>query len=291
MLLVLPDPRSVESRQDRQGDRPGPAPVLPGQLPLVLREAPLPPGEGFGVRGLNTPRRRALRPTVIPARIPFAERHRDSRSERRELPAPQESAAHVITRPRFFIVVLPAVELDRKPAFVTVEIENVSTDRMLATKLLAGKATVPHQSPEELFGVGLFAAQAACVLEYVWRNRGYPALTPGPSPRGRGGNAGVFRSRVATMWIWGITSSGGRGGNAGVFRSRVATMWIWGITSSGGRGGNAGVFRSRVATTWIWGITSSGGREGSAGSGGGMEGNADEAQVIERHAGYRSLAP
>ena len=76
----------------------------------------------------------------------------------------QESAAPVITRPRFFIVVLPAVELDRKPAFVTVEIENVSTDRMLATKLLAGKATVPHQSPEELFGVGLFAAQAACVL-------------------------------------------------------------------------------------------------------------------------------
>ena len=87
-LLVLPDPRSVESRQCRQGDRPGPAPVLPGQLPLPLREAPLPPGEGFGVRGLKTPCRRALRPTVIPARNPFAEGHRDSRTERRELPAP-----------------------------------------------------------------------------------------------------------------------------------------------------------------------------------------------------------
>ena len=79
----------------------------------------------------------------------------------------QESAPPVITRLHFVIVVLPAVELDSKPALVTVEIESVSTDRMLATKLLAGKATVPQQSPEELLGVGLFAAQGACVLEYV----------------------------------------------------------------------------------------------------------------------------
>jgi hypothetical protein len=38
---------------------------------------------------------------------------------------------------------------------VTVEIEDISANGMLATKFFAGKTTITQQTPKELFGVGL----------------------------------------------------------------------------------------------------------------------------------------
>lgn len=52
-------------------------------------------------------------------------------------------------------VVLTTIQFDCQFQFVTVEIEDISANGMLATKFFAGKTTITQQTPKELFGVGL----------------------------------------------------------------------------------------------------------------------------------------
>jgi len=64
---------------------------------------------------------------------------------------------------RALILVLPAVQLDDQHAFDAAEIDDVRTDRMLATKLHA--QLMPAQmDPEPALGVSLFSTQSACPI-------------------------------------------------------------------------------------------------------------------------------
>ena len=104
----------------------------------------------------------------------------------------QESATPVIAEPDFFIIVLPAIKLNRQLALVAVEIKNVPADRVLAAKFLAGKSTASQYSPQQLFGIGVVAAQVSGISEDVGWGAQCFSLTPNPSPRGRG----------ARIWQW-----------------------------------------------------------------------------------------
>jgi hypothetical protein len=62
---------------------------------------------------------------------------------------------------RALILVLPAVQLDDQHAFYAAEIDDVRTERMLATELHA--QLMPAQmKPQATLNVSLFSTQSAC---------------------------------------------------------------------------------------------------------------------------------
>ena len=64
---------------------------------------------------------------------------------------------------RALIFVLPAVQLDDQHAFDATEVDDVRTDRMLASKLRAQLMPAQMQ-PEPALGVSFFSAQSACPI-------------------------------------------------------------------------------------------------------------------------------
>ena len=65
--------------------------------------------------------------------------------------------------PRALILMLPAVQLDDQHAFYAAEIDDVRTERMLATELHA--LLMPTQmEPQAMLGVSLFSTQSACPI-------------------------------------------------------------------------------------------------------------------------------
>jgi len=56
---------------------------------------------------------------------------------------------------------LPPVGFDNKTMAQAYEINNIRTNRMLATKLAAGQAMATQQKPQKTLGVGHFPAKLA----------------------------------------------------------------------------------------------------------------------------------
>ena len=79
--------------------------------------------------------------------------------------------------PAFFIgfVVLPAVHLDRQAGLVTVEIQHIRGNRVLAAEFQPAELPVSKQIPEQLLGIGLFLAQLAGERQKT-RAEGWPGL-------------------------------------------------------------------------------------------------------------------
>jgi hypothetical protein len=54
-----------------------------------------------------------------------------------------------------------AVQFDVQSRFITVEIQDVPTNRMLAPEFVAGKSTTPQPSPQKAFGPGATLTQVS----------------------------------------------------------------------------------------------------------------------------------
>ncbi len=65
--------------------------------------------------------------------------------------------------------VLAAIQLHRKLVLVTIEIEDVTSNRMLAAKFCISNLTTAQQMPDKLFRIGLFFAHFARITFQVIR--------------------------------------------------------------------------------------------------------------------------
>ena len=94
---------------------------------------------------------------------------------------------------------LPPIQLDDQASLMAIKIQRVGRHGMLPTEFMSTQTAIPQQIPHQGFCVGLFVAQLACEFDRfggdIWKTLGVLAnsgaltacaLTPGPSPRGRG---------------------------------------------------------------------------------------------------------
>ena len=102
----------------------------------------------------------------------------------------QPGVAFGISCAMFRRAVLKAIELDVQRGLNAEEIENVRTERMLAAKLIAGKAAISKPFPHESFRPRIVLAKETGHLErsHGWRVSQRTLILQGfPSPQGEGG--------------------------------------------------------------------------------------------------------
>jgi hypothetical protein len=67
----------------------------------------------------------------------------------------KEASSLLVAASRWIRVMLPTVDFDRQPFFMTVKVEHVRVDWVLTSELTVGEPAVPQKPPHQRLGVGL----------------------------------------------------------------------------------------------------------------------------------------
>lgn len=69
-----------------------------------------------------------------------------------------------------FKIMTPSIKFNSKANIVAVEVNNISTHRILATKLVAAETPPSQDVPEEYFSICLIFSKLSCENEHIRRN-------------------------------------------------------------------------------------------------------------------------
>jgi hypothetical protein len=57
---------------------------------------------------------------------------------------------------------LPSIQFNREPFFMTIKVQNIRIDWMLTPELAISETTVSEKAPYQRFGIGLRCPEFAC---------------------------------------------------------------------------------------------------------------------------------